>query len=514
MPYKTLTLQLYKPSRHKRELLDAALLHYSEALQALLDCCREKVQALAESDAPVSRQEILGLIDKGTAKSLNEYQVQPFKDSLKIEFAAIAASYIAQIRSNRNAGYPSAFLDSTRYRFIISDGIAQLDRGVINRGKLDAICRKAVLRVEKSHSLYFGRYAMERDYCLLYDEFKDRFYAKIYLVNRSEAIQSENWTSGLSLKYVFPNTPAMLNQAGKKRYIILPLAFGKWQYTDLKNALKNPKILHSARLVKKDDKYYLTISMECGAASIHKTATTMGISRNNLEGLNYAVCAADGTVRKKGRISVQTCQSQIIYGLSKKIVKMAADNRSQVILEAKGGKNDRMCAAVEADDCCLSAAQYSLLADVLKYRLPEKRLPPPIEVSANSLFATCPECGCRTQRNWVSDELFVCIKCGYASETEWIGCENLAKRLIKYRSDKIPIMVLKDKENFLFYNKIIGFEFKLPVNTTDFSEMYETLHQFVQSIEGKLGDDLKKHAVWKKLTQTSEIKDAIRLIQK
>ena len=36
------------------------------------------------------------MIDKETSESLNQFGVQPFKDSLKLDFAATAATYLAQ----------------------------------------------------------------------------------------------------------------------------------------------------------------------------------------------------------------------------------------------------------------------------------------------------------------------------------------------------------------------------------------------------------------------------------
>lgn len=513
MAFKTLMLQLYKPSKHKRDLVDTALLHYAQALQFLLDRYCDEIGELVESKTCVTQQRILKMIGKDTGKDLNAFGAQPFKDSIKIEFAAIAASYIARKRQNPRTGYPRTFLDDSRYRSEMADCIRQVDSEQIGRRNFERRCSKLIRQAGKLRSLYFGRYAVNREYCLLYDEFKDRFYAKLYLMNREESIPSGDWTSGLSLKYVWAETPPMINKPGNKRYIIVPLAFGKRQYNDLKAALKDPGSLHSARLVKKENHYYLMVNMECGRNGAFAAVTTMGISRNALGGLNYTVCAEDGAVSENGRIAELPDQN-LIARLSNKIVEIAGKNRSQAVLEADGCKNDRMPVRQDSGESYLSGGQYALLVKSLNYKLPEKGLPPPIEVSANGLFLTCPGCGARTQRNRVSDELFACIRCGYASELEWVGSEALAKKLGRYRGDKVPITIRKTEDGFLCYNKILGFECELPQGAADYIPMYEKLDRLLKSMGGTFIHDTKKYAVWKKLSQAPNLQESIRLILK
>lgn len=514
MAYKTLTLQLYRPSRHKRELIDNALLRYSQALQMLITRYEYKIDTLAESGARISQKQLLTLIDKKTAKDLNEFHVQPFKDSLKIEFASLTAAYIEQKRDDCGTRYPLAYLDSSHYRAAVDNCIDRFDRGKTNRKKFESECSKLVGRAGRLRSLYFGRYSMNRDYCLLYDKFKDRFYAKLYLLNSADGYWSETAVSSLSLQYVAKGMSAMINQADKKRYIVVPLAFGKKQYGDLKSALENPGLLHTARLIKKDSRYYLMVNMACEPAPILPTTSTMGVSRGPSGGLTYAVCSRDGEFLKHGRITEQSEPDQILYTLCKKIVKIALENSSQVILEANGGKNDRIPVQYNSSCRFLSSRQYALLADILKYKLPEKRLPPPVEVSANGLFFTCPCCAGRTFRNRVSCELFACIECGYASENEWIGCENLARRLKKYQSDKVPLTVVKKGDSLLFYNKNLGFQCILPQNVTDYKPMYDELNRYLLSQDGAFQNDSRKYAIWKKLRQSPDIRDAVRLILK
>lgn len=514
MVYKTIMLQLYRPSRRKCGWIDTALLHYSQALQILMDRYQDEIEELARSETRVTQRLLLGLIDREASRQLNDYGVQPFKDSLKIEFASLAATYIGQKRSDFRAGYPSTFLDASCYDSAVSGCIARFDGGQTDFRTFGAECSKLIYRAGKTRSLYFGRYAANRDYCLLYDEFKDRFYAKLHLLNSSDRYYSTNASSSLSLRYVMNGMPHFINKPGKKRYIIVPLAFGKKQYGELKKALKDPALLHTARLVRRENRYYLMVNMACQPGPVMETVTTMGVSRNPFGGLSYTVCDSGGECLKQDRISAQGSQSSLLYTQANKIAEIALKNRSQVILESGGGKNDLLPVPQKDASGILSCRQYGMLNRILNYKLPEKGLPKPIEVSPNGLFLTCPHCQNRTRRNKISEELFACIECGYASESEWLGSENLARRLLKYRQDKIPILVVKQEQSLLFYNSSLNFEYLLPRNAEDYKPMYEELNRYVHSLGGEFQNDSKKYVVWKKLQQLYDVKEAVRLIFK
>ncbi|MDF1493984.1 zinc ribbon domain-containing protein [Caproiciproducens sp. CPB-2] len=511
MIFKTLMLQLYKPGKQKRDLMDTALLRYSRALQFLMDTYRNEITELSKSEKDITQHQILKMIDRETAKSLNRFDIQPFKDSLLMEFSAIAASYLARRRNHPKTGYPLPFLDAPRYSRAMSDCVAQFDSGKIGPQRFQHRSFKLVDKAGKLRSVYFGRYAMNRDYCLLYDEFKERFYAKLYLMNRADSVPGGYCASGLSLKYVWDGMPFINNLPGQRRYIVVPLAFGKEQYADLKEALKNPRLLHSSRLVKKDRQYYLMVNIECSRQITRETVTTMGVARGVHGGLSYTICDKGGVVRERKRISA--CQKQNDpSAFSNTIAEIAAKNRSQVVLEANGGKNDRMPVPAQNPELCFSVGDYLLLAQKLKYKLPGKGLPPPVEVSSNGLFLTCPRCGTRTQRNRVTDELFACIRCGYAAEFETVGSENLAKRLDKYHSDKVPITVSKKEDGFLCCNKILGFRCELPPDTTDYTPMFEELDRFIGRMRETYIDDSKRYAVWKKLAQAPDLRKSVHLL--
>lgn len=515
MAYKTLTLQLYRPGSRKRALMDAALLRYSQALQALLDGSREKLSALAASGDAVTQRALLGFVGKDLSKSLNLFRVQPFKDSLKMEFAGIASAYVAQKRRNPAAGYPCVYRDPEQFVPALEALNARFDAGELGRRRYEAETARLLAHTGRFHSLYFARYSDCRDYCLLYDEYKDRFYAKLYLTNRQDAFDAGELPGALSLRTVAPGLPPAPPSPGRRRFVVLPLAFGRKQYDSLRPTLQNPSLLRTARLVKKGGAYYLYVNIACGAGRAAKIASTMGVSRA-WGGLHYTVCRKE-EILAQGRIALSAQPSQLLHLLANRVAELAEEHASQVVLEAEGGKNDRLGipagsarAAEAAAGYILRLPEYKKLSDILSYKLPEKGLPAPIEVSANGLFFTCPVCGARTRRNRITTELFACVECGYASPAASVGSENLARRLSRYQTARVPLYFASKDGATLFFNRTLGFMFPLPQGA-DKAALYEALQTFLDGASG-FERDVKKYGLLQKLRQAPRLRDAVRFV--
>jgi putative transposase len=482
-------IQLYKPSQAKRELLDRAMLNYSKALQYLLEVYREEVIRLAVSGIPVSRTLLLSMIDRACLQELNRFHVQPFKDSLKIDFAAAAAGFIAQRQRNANAGYPAVFRQS---------------------------------QPNVPHSLYFGRYALNRDYCLLYDEYTGRFYAKLYLMDRENSISGGAGLGRLSLGYVAHGRPPMPGRAGKRRYVVMPLAMGAGQYRDLQKALARPDILRTARLIKRKNKFFLLIHMDCTAKELLQTTVTMGVARNALGELHYTVCDETGNILAsqhlnpdRGKPWDSRSQKKELFILANKIVNAASDYKARVIVEAIGGRNDQAMAEKDPADKldgagAMKSSHYAQFVGMLEYKLPEKALPPPLAVSANGLYRTCPRCGKQTRKNRLSDQIFACVECGFASRLPKSAVSNLAVRLKKYRTDKVPIYTKAIGDGKLFFNQTLNFSLLLPAENMDYEQLYAQLRRMLDSCGFE--NDRQKYAMLMKLRSAWDIRDAVRLV--
>lgn len=504
MLFKTITLKLYKPTAKKRKLLDEAMKNYTEALQWLLSSHKEELESLAKQKKLPTKGSILALINKEDTKSLNDFNVEPFKDSMKIEFASIVSGYLAQSK-NIDAGFPNVTVSSEDFSKEMQLLIDMADKKEISKREFEKQSSLLISHAERTHLLYFGRYSLTRDFCLLYDETADRFFAKLYLLNKNNRLESEKNTGCRELRYVAKGMPMVKYSKEKKRYLVFPLAFGKRQHRELKRAIINPSIIHTARVCKKKGEYYLLINIECDQPAAINVKTNMGVARSE-KGLNYTVKDTES-----GRIKIDYENVNRIYIIASKIIKKALKYKSQVILEANGGKNDAVMK--DKEPAPFSTTDYAKLSKVLSYKLPEVGLPSPIEVSANGLYNVCPECGCRTKKNRLSSHIFACIECGYAGLIENIGSSGLAVRLDKYKSDKVPIYYIEKAGEKIYYNRVLEFEWKEKAGDPDLSQLY---YQLALYVNGKTDceNNNKKYCIIKKLRDSDNIRDVIRIVKK
>lgn len=504
MLFKTITLKLYKPTAKKRKILNDAMKNYTEALQFLLSTHQKELERAVLEKKPLSKGNILALINKDDSKKLNDFNVEPFKDSIKMEFASIVSGYLAQ-SNNKTVGYPNVTVKSEDYSKEMQRLINKADNKEISKREFEKESSMLISHVDRNHLLYFGRYSMTRDFCLLYDETQDRFFVKLYLLNKSNRIDGDREMGCRELYYVANGKPPVKYSKEKKRYLIFPLAFGKRQYLELKRAIINPSIIHTARVTEKKGEYYLLINIECDQPAIINVRSNMGVARSE-KGLHYTIPDIES-----GRIKIDCQNDDRIYLIASKIIKKALKNKSQVILEANGGKNDSVMK--DEKPAPFTTTDYAKLAKILSYKLPEVGLPAPIEVSANGLYNVCPKCGCRTKKNRLSDHIFACTECGYAGLIEDIGSSGLAVRLDKYKNDKVPIYYIEKQNEKLYYNKVLEFEWKETAENSDLSLLY---YQLALYVNGKTDceNNSKKYCIIKKLRDADNIRDVIRIEKK
>lgn len=503
MIFKTISLELYRPSRKKRDIMDEALKNYTSALKLLINRYKEKLTELASSEAAVSQTRLLYLPDKDVLKELNALNAEPFKDSIKKEFSAIAGAYIIQRKAGK-AGYPVISLSDDEYKEKIDALINDYTFGDLSHKSFYKSENKILSHANRTHMIYFGRYSDKRDYCLLYDPSGRRFFAKMYLLNNAGKIKEKQKTDGRKLCYVSPGLPLMAPPKPERRYIILPLAFGKYQQKQLERALVNPSILHTARLIKKSGKYFLLINIECEKGREIKTETTLGIARS-VNGIHYTI-----PEHNTGTIQIKKGEKKNLYVIAAEILQIARQHKSQVILESDGGKGDRVMNGKSLAP--LSVTDYSRLSSILDYKLPEEGLPAPVHVSAYGLYDMCPKCGCKTRKNHVNDDIFACTECGFAANIEDIGSLGLALRLDKYKSDRIPICFKKFEYGTLYYNSRINFEVRIE-SGGELSEIYYQLRLLAES-SIHCGSDTRKYSMLKKLRDAGKISDAVRFVDK
>ena len=180
MVVRTLVLKLHNPSAAKRELIDRAVLRYNRALSYLFEHTKENVEPIMremrEGGAYLTRR-ITGLLGKELMNRLNEFGVQPFKDALKLDYAMAMVAWLSLRKAQKGARYPQ-ILEEADFDRQFSAALDAFDAGEIGREELRLRLERLYNGLGIRKPLLFGRYAKNRDYCLLYDKAHGRFYAK------------------------------------------------------------------------------------------------------------------------------------------------------------------------------------------------------------------------------------------------------------------------------------------------------------------------------------------------
>ena len=441
MSFQTITLKLHKPSREKRRILEDAMDNYTKSFDFLL---REARNCLFDPEEYLngSKYKLSKWVNQDLSARLNQFNTEPFKDSLKLDFAMTFSSYLELKVKGKKPGYPSTYTDSAG----------------------DLINLRPV---------FFCRYDTKRDYCLLYNEKKCKYYIKLYLMNHKTARKNPEASVGKEskLEYVHKNKLKLEKKALKERFIIVPLSFGTWQEKYLKLSLKNPEILKTARLIQRNGEFFITINLMLPAKEKIETNTYMGISRGPEDSVYLTISDRFGNTVDSECISLNESAQSIsrkplaeLFRVVNQVVNKALDYKSQVILE---NLTDHKDGAYEVDFDCgenqniLRKLIYQSLDRILTYKLEYAGLPQPVKVSPFGIFSTCPKCGMNTKRNRSTKGMFLCISCGEANDIKYLGSINLANKLIKYSTDDIKIKVTKEDEGIKLYNEMLGLNIRL-----------------------------------------------------
>ncbi|MDP4177378.1 MAG: zinc ribbon domain-containing protein [Bacillota bacterium] len=512
---RTVMLKLYEPSAAKRIILDEAMLNYTKAFQYLLDKAEEDLNIIIDECRKIKEQYrttyIRKWINANHDKELNKFFIEPFKDSIKIDFAATFCRYInLKIRGN-DLKYPSSYVskkemekqyDSIMKKYIDDEIIIYNDDNEINN---------LITKSEKLRPIFFCRYSSKRNYSLLYNKEKNKYYAKVYLMNvkNDKRVEPKTYKSS-NLKYININGEMFNEKPSKRCYLIFPLSFGKWQESYLKEALESPEILKTSRLIKNENEYYLAVNIVKEVPMIQKSSAFMGVSRgiNNL--INYCIADDSGKIISEGNLNIlyYNDSEDKIYKLANSIAEIAFKNRCQVIMEKLIDKGDGLIWEDEDgrnEVPKLSCIKYNQLLNIINYKIIALGLPEVIRVSPVNLFYTCPKCGNHSKKNRFSKELLMCTACGETLNIEKAGSFNLSQRLIKYNNDSIKIKVEETPKGVRFINEDIDFELypSNPYNCLD--EFYEEFERVINNfyinidIEAKQTNFKKKLSLIKKL---------------
>lgn len=474
--FLTIALKLYKPSLNKRIIIDEAMANYARAFRYLLESAYNEIDTITEryvdGKGRYKASSISKWVDGDLDKDLNTFSIEPFKDSIKIDFAATIAGYLNARAKGKCVNYPSVY--------------------------------------GHERPIFFCRCSSKRNYSLLYNAEKDRYYAKIYLMNvKNDKRKRPEKFEGKVLTYLNRNKDIFKEKGGKRSFLMFPLAFGGYQEKYLKDAMEKTDIIKTARLIRCKDQYFLSINILKENAEAISVVNYMGVARGLENVVNYSIVDGEGKLLFQDFEEKQSCiKVDKLHAIANHLVKVAKKNNCQVIMENIIGKNDRL-SWKEADGKkympITNYIQYNELVNIMNYKLRSNGLPAVIKVGSIGIFHTCPYCGVNSKGNRFSKEMLMCISCGSTMDIEKVGSLNLARRLIKNKRDKIKIKVEETNRGLKFTNNDLDFEY-YPSNPYDCSE--EFLNEIEKSIKNfydNIDEELKKSTFKKKYSLIKKI---------
>lgn len=526
MVIKTIAIKLARPSAKKRGMIDRAIAGYSAAFEYLLERMRDRwpeVEKETKSGAPMRTHRIMNLVDREVSRELNRFQVQPFKDALKMDYAMAMTSFSLIREATPGARYPIVSLDEENFERHMQDILSRFDAGSVSKKEFAREVDRYIEKYRVEKPLLFCRYAVNRDYCLLYNEYTGRFYAKLYLMSVDDTHRERAAHEGYgNLRYITREERYLEPDTRPRRYIVLPLSIGEWQRGYLCQAIKDPSMLKTARLVRRRGDYYLLVNIACATKPPRHTYTTLGIARAVSCRLHYTVSDREGQRSVFGTLgdsSGDALSDGALHALANQIVTLAGRYNAQVITCSLVGRSDRLYWSEYRDTGLhplMSCAEYNRLCAILAYKLPLAGLPRPVTVSPNGIFYSCPNCHKNSRKNRFSGNLFICTVCGKGYDIEELGSYNLSTRLLNYRRSPIVFTVRRSGGCVLIENADLGAAFRLPAEDPPIEQFFDELYRALRtsgaiSFEGLSARQYKKRlSLVKKLSEYENLADVIR----
>lgn len=507
---RTITLKLYKPSRYKIRIIDEAMLSYSRAFQFLLDKAQSQIDEIRVNYTDVigkySAQSVMKWISKDVDRELNNFSIEPFKDSIKLDFSGAVAEYLNKKKKDNSVKYPCAYIsddeEERQYDSIMRHAYNEdINMNVVER-KIERLLSKA----ERVRPLFFCRCAANRNYSIVYDPEKGRYFAKIYLINsKSENRKKPSKIYKRELFYIDKNKKPFYERGNRRTFLMFPLTFGKWQENFLKEAVEKPELIKTARLIKRRNEYYLAVNIIKDRPEEIKALNYMGISRGFDNAINYSI------IDTKGQFVTSGAVNEIEkHKIANKIVNIALEYRCRVIMEKFLGRGDKLYFEDQDGKCHypkMGRVEYNMLVEILRYKLPDSGLPDLTRVSSTNIFYSCPNCGINSIVNRFNSSIFMCVSCGTTMNIEKVGSLNLAKRIIKYNSDMIKIYVEKTARGIRFINKELDFEY-YPLNPYDCAaEFSEEIEKIIKNFYNNINEESQKKNYRRKLSMIKKIEN-------
>ncbi len=418
MSYRTISIKLLRPTAVKRRILEDAMRRYAAAFEKLLrasrPACRQLSRMADGPTEPLCPRPLLSLADA--------YDAQPFKDALQRDVRAVLHSYLGRIRAGRRADYPVCRTsDEDLQRILSKSGNFSCSEIYTNLAKYDTL-----------RPVSFCRYAQGRDYSLLKGENSKRYYCKLYLLNRQNAIAAPPADDYLR---DIVSGEVLRDRHVKRRYLLLPLEIGAWQQKHLLEVEQGVALPKNALLHRKGRDYYLTLRLLYQDPAPCAPACTLGVART-AQGLGLCVGGAPGRFRDLAAQPGPQSEGQLCR-LANQVCAAADRLSAQLVVENLSRSGDGAVAPA------LSAGEYQRFVQLLRARAVRAGLPPVVAVSVAGLYQRCPACGAWRRGNVAQGDLFLCVACGHAQPLQQVGCANLAGALERYGRARLRVRVTR-----------------------------------------------------------------------
>jgi putative transposase len=229
----------------------------------------------------------------------------------------------------------------------------------------------------------------------------------------------------------------------------IPIRYGKYQQARL------DRVKGQADLLYRDGTFYLAVTIDLPTPPPTETADVLGV---DLGIVNVAV-DSEGEVHTgkeirtcrarylKLRQGLQSCGTKsakrhlrkvkrkesrfvkhVNHCISKKLVQKASMGQRALALEDLTGIRERTRATVRKSQRYerISWAFFQL-RQFIAYKAQMAGIPL-ILVDARNTSRTCPECGHCAKENRRSQSVFLCVKCGFQANADFVGATNVCRR--------------------------------------------------------------------------------------
>jgi putative transposase len=403
--FKTITLKLHNPSSYKKRVMDEALMNYTRAFQYLLQRANDEIEEISSNFIDEKGQyrtyNIKNWFRGDIDAKLNEFSIEPFKDSIKIDFSGVIAEYLTKQKMGEDINFPSGYISEEEHE-------KKASRVVHSFGDNCEITHSnntLIQGYKKMRPIYFCRYSERRNFCVLYAPLEDRYYAKVYLMNvKNDKRKIALCNNSKKLIYINKNKDSFIENGRKNCYLLFPLAFGKYQEEYLREARNKPEVLKTARLYKKGEEYFLSINIEIEKKECIETTSYLGVSRSLVKVVNCTIVDNEGDQLSSSGIDSMTedFEESELNRLANEILELGRKNHSQIILENLNKIGDKL-GWVEKNGRSyypiININKYNKLASILENKVNEYELPKPIRVSGVGIYYTCPNCLSNSEAN-------------------------------------------------------------------------------------------------------------------